>query len=95
MPGVDDVVLEFDITDTAGEVHVNRTVGGKAAPDKRIFCIMRMDGHSPHSPPSGRPGTAITVGQALLRATRRRTGRIPTDVGIAPPASVREWMRSM
>jgi hypothetical protein len=95
VPGNDDVVLEFDITDTAGEVHVNRTVGGEAVPDKRIFCIMRMDGYSPHSPPAGRPGTAITLRQALLRATGVPNGRIPTDVGITPPASVRDWMQSL
>ena len=95
MPGHDDVVLHFDITDTSGEVHVERTIGEDAVPGMRIFGIMRLDGYNPHSPPNGRPGSAITLRQALLRATRGRNGRIPADVGIAPPASVRDWMRSI
>jgi len=94
-PGQDDVVLQFDITDTAGEVHVKRTVGGVAKGDKRIFCIMRLDGYNPHSPPAGRAGDAVTVRQALLRSTGTRQGRIPVDVGLNRLASVRGWMRGI
>ncbi|WP_328993604.1 hypothetical protein OG394_04595 [Kribbella sp. NBC_01245] len=87
--GRDDLILEFDVTDTAGEVHVRRL---NHTSDKRIFCIMRTNGYNPHSPPGGRP---LTIRQALRRTTGRSNGRIPHDVGLARPASLRGWLASI
>lgn len=59
VPDDDHVVLEFDVTDTAGEVHVRRTSHGVPRPGKRIFAIFRMDGYSPVRPPAVR--TPVTI----------------------------------
>lgn len=93
-PGGDDVRLEFDITDTAGEVHVDR-VGGRPGNSKRIFCIMRLDGYEAKHAPGGRPGDSATLRQALLRRNERRNGRLPVDTGIGRPSALRAWMRSL
>ncbi|ADP81368.1 hypothetical protein [Pseudofrankia inefficax] len=53
-PHHDDLALQFDITDTAGEVHVQR-LGPYRANEPRIFCIFRTNGYTPHTPPAGNP----------------------------------------
>lgn len=95
VPCGDEVVLSFDITDTAGEVHVSRTVDGTPKDEKRICCILRLDDYRPAPPPSGRAGDAITFRDALLRVTGRRTGAFPEAAGLASPVSVRTWMRGI
>jgi hypothetical protein len=90
LPGDDDLILEFDVTDTAGAVDVRRMGYPSAQP--RIFCITRTDGYNPHSPPGGR---ALTVRQAIRRVTGRSGGRLPQDVNLARPASLRGWLNSV
>ncbi|MFD3656875.1 hypothetical protein [Streptomyces sp. NPDC058620] len=53
-PREDGLHLQFDITDTAGEVHVQR-LGPYRPGEPRIFCIFRTNGYNPHTPPDGRP----------------------------------------
>ncbi|MEV8553830.1 hypothetical protein AB0L04_28970 [Streptomyces glaucescens] len=53
-PRQDNLHLQFDITDTAGEVHVQR-LGPYRVGEPRIFCIFRTDGYTPRTPPDGRP----------------------------------------
>lgn len=53
-PRQDDLHLKFDITDTTGEVHVQR-LGSYRADEPRIWCIFRTNGYNPHTPPDGRP----------------------------------------
>lgn len=86
--------LQFDLTDTAGPVDVTR-VGYPTPPAEgypRIQCFFRSGHYNPHSPPGGRP---LTVRQALRRVTGRSYGRIPDDIGLAPPVSVRSWIASL
>lgn len=91
VPGHDDLRLSFDITDTAGGVDVTR-VNYPPKDRPRIFCIFRTDHYNPHSPPGGRP---LTVRQALRRITGHSNGRLPGDVGLTRPASLRTWLRSL
>ncbi|MGW7530371.1 hypothetical protein [Streptomyces sp. NPDC054783] len=53
-PREDDMHLQFDITDTTGEVHVQR-LGPYDADEPRIFCIFRTNKYNPHTPSNGRP----------------------------------------
>jgi hypothetical protein len=93
VPGVDDLALEFDLTDTAGGIDVTRVAyPPTASPRPRIFCIFRTNGYNPHSPPGGRP---LTVRQALRRVSGRSHGRLPGDVGLSRPASLRRWLESV
>jgi hypothetical protein len=50
----DEVRLEFNITQTDGEVHVRRFVRGKEFSPHRIFCFFRIDGYTPKTAPQGR-----------------------------------------
>lgn len=89
--GKNDLRLRFDITDTTGGLDVQRL--GPYKPDEpRIFCIFRTNGYNPHTPPNGRQ---LSVRQALERATGRRSGRLPGDVGLPRPASLRQWLSSV
>jgi hypothetical protein len=88
-PGNDDVQLAFDVTDTAGEVHVQRS-GYEQEPTKRIFAIFRSGGYVPRPPFGG----MLTARQALARATGRSHGRLPNDVGRGRPMSLRGWLTS-
>ncbi|MEV4440855.1 hypothetical protein AB0K09_17910 [Streptomyces sp. NPDC049577] len=90
-PREDDMHLQFDITDTAGEVHVQR-LGPYHADEPRIFCIFRTNGYAPHTPPDGRPmpppsapGTSppVDVVEAL--------NRIGVDFSVAE-ADLRSWL---
>ncbi|WP_234371104.1 hypothetical protein [Streptomyces sp. XY431] len=89
-PGRDDMVLRFDITDTAGGVDVSRS--GYPDGEPRIFCIMRTDGYNPHTPPGGRQ---LSVRQSLDRTIGRRFGRLPGDVSLARPTSLRQWLSNV
>jgi hypothetical protein len=94
-PGVDDLVLRFDITDTASGIKVDRLKVGSGHPQPapvggpRIWCIFRTDGYQAETPPAGQP---LTVRLALERHTGRREGRLPADAGLSRPASVRGWL---
>lgn len=87
VPGVDDLELTFDITDTAKGVSVTRAGYPNGGP--RIFALIRTNGYNPHTPPGGR---LLSVRMALERAVGRRHGRLPTGVGLARPASLRKWV---
>lgn len=96
LPDENDVRLMFDVTDTTGEVHMRRLVAGEQTEAKRIWCMFRIDGYTAHTPPNGRPATAITLRDALERSTERRSGRLTTDIpGLTRPASLRGWMTSL
>jgi hypothetical protein len=86
-PDRDDIRLEFDVTDTAGNVHVTRY--GQAS-EPRIFAIMRLDGYLPAHGPEGR---LLPVREGLFRATGHRSGILPRDLGLARPLSVGGWLR--
>lgn len=94
-PGRDDVVLKFNITDTVGEVHVQREVGGIPEAPHRIFAFLRTDGYNPHAPTGGRSGDAISLRAALHRVTGKRDGDLPHGVGAAAIPSVRTWMQGI
>jgi hypothetical protein len=90
-PGKDDLYLQFDITDTTGGVDITRF--GSYPPGRpRIFCIFRSDGYNPHTPPGGRQ---LSVRQVMERVTGRRFGRLPDDIGLPRPASLRGWLSSV
>jgi hypothetical protein len=90
-PGHDDVVLTFDVADTAGEVHVTRSHPG----GERIWCFFRTDGYNPHQPPGGRGHEAITVRDAVQLVTEHRGGTLPQAVGLGRPSSLRQFVRSV
>lgn len=96
----DDSRLDFDITDTAGEVHIDQSLD----PNKRIWCFFHMDGYVSKVPPLGRGLEALTLNQAVRRALGEKrpvppqSVRVPTDVpGFSGnrPLSVRNWIRSL
>jgi hypothetical protein len=95
----DDLYLQFDVTDTAGEVHADRyRRGALVSGQPRIWCIFRMDGYSPKAPPRGRPAESMTVNEAVRRVLggRRPGARLTSDVsGLTRPLSVRSWMRTL
>ncbi len=92
-PDRDDCTITFDITDTAGEVHANMSVGGEHP--GRIFAIIRIEGYNPHMPPEGRPFEALTFRQALKLVTGRTSGRLPDDVALSTMPSGRAWLNSL
>lgn len=96
-PDFDEVVFQFDTTDTAGEVHIKRLLAGvEDAGAERIFCMFRMDGYSPHMCPRSRSANSMTVKDALARTIERRQGLIPGDVpGLMRPTSMRAWFQSL
>jgi hypothetical protein len=85
----DHLRLTFDVTHTSGEVHVSRH--GYSS-DKRVFAIIRLDGYRAQTPPDGR---SLPIRLCLDRATGRRSGRLPADVGLRRPASLRQWRASL
>lgn len=87
-----EVRLTFDITDTAGAVHVTRDPPG----DKHIYCIFRMDGYQPKAPVGD--GTLDSVRDLLELTTSRRGGSVAAAASAAGrrrPVSVRDWLRSV
>jgi hypothetical protein len=95
-PDANNVRLQFDLTDTAGEVRIDRLGGDPTKKSKRIWCIFRTDGYTPQAAPGGRPAEAMTLREALERTTENRSGRVPTDVpGLSRPISARAWMRTI
>lgn len=84
----EEVALQFNITDTAGEVHVTR-VGGSRENDHRIFCFFRINGYTPKMPPNGRRINSL---RALLTPPYSlRDAMAGSDTG----GSVTRWMQSL
>ena len=95
-PNRDDVILSFDITDTAGEVHVDRPVLAPDPPDPRIWCFFRTDNYNPHQPQAARGHEAITVRDAMQLVTEVRSGALPDSVpGLSKPTSARQFVGSI
>ena len=49
-----EVKLTFNITQTDGEVHINRFENNVLKNESRIFCFFRIDGYAPRMPLAGR-----------------------------------------
>ncbi|MFG2039875.1 hypothetical protein [Dactylosporangium sp. NPDC048998] len=91
-PGNNNDILEFDITDTSGEVHVTRSVPS----NERIYCFFRTDNYTPKPSPGGRGHEAITVNDAMHLVTEHRQGVLPSSVpGMTRPTSLRQFVRSI
>lgn len=90
IPREDGLGLEFDITDTSGEVSITRL--GYQEPGSKIFAMIRTNGYVSHAPPGGRP---LTVRQALRRTIGHGDARLPADIGLSRPASLRNWLASV
>lgn len=85
--GQQDVTFRFNITDTTGEVHVERSFSA----DKRIWCMFRINGYSPRMPPAGRRVTSV---KDAIRASTSQSA--PYSVRAASGGgSVTEWLRSL
>src|SRR5947208_1811389 len=50
--GQQEIEFQFDVSSTAGEVHVTRVP--EAAKPKHIWCFFRTNGYAPKLPPNGR-----------------------------------------
>lgn len=86
----------FDVTETQGEVHVERWVGAVSTEEHRIWCFFRTDGYRPHAAPGGLPASAMALRDALVRVTGSRSGVMPTDVpALGRPAGMRCWLDSI
>lgn len=74
LPDDDDITLNFDITSTDGEVHVDRRLGARSVNETRIWCIIRMDGYEHRRPPCGRSGRARITQVAAVHPRRQIEG---------------------
>ena len=91
--GQREVTLRFNITATDGEVNVKRLVGGKEQNPHHIYCIFRLNGYVPKTPPGGQ--TFQNVRKAL-RATTLPPYTVRSSVATSPVAkSVTGWLRSL
>ena len=91
--GQHEVSYAFNITQTDGEVHVNRMLEGVVANPHRIFCIFRTDGYTPKDPPNGRPIKSV---RDALRASMLPTSSVRSAVAEHQTGgSVVGWMRSI
>jgi len=98
--GQNEVTLDFNITSTTGEVHINRRVNGIENNPKRIWAFFRINGYSPQVPPDGRRIQSLK--EAILAAYPSSLPKaIPTiSVRSVVPqtgqtTSLVNWMRSI
>jgi hypothetical protein len=90
------IALTFNVTDTAGAVHVDRH-GGKPKNDHRIFCFFRINGYVQKMPPLGRRIQSL---RTAIRATSRqpgplRLGHAMAETGAEAEVSALTWLRSL
>ncbi len=84
------VTYRFNVTRTDGEVHIDRSHGGK-----RIWCLFRTNGYVAKMPPNGRRIASVTE---AIRATTAQTPPYSVRAAMAEAGatgSVVEWMRSL
>jgi hypothetical protein len=92
--GQQETKLQFNITHTTGEVHVERLPA-----DKRIWAFFRINGYSPQIPPAGRRIQSLK--EALLATSPSPLSKsIPISVRSVVPqigqeTSLVNWMRSL
>jgi len=84
------VTYDFDLTSTAGEVHVLREVEGEPAGDDRIWAFFRIDGYQPRVPPAGRPFDSLRP--AILATTPTGRSSLRAALAASGTASVRTWL---
>jgi hypothetical protein len=83
-----EVTFRFNITETTGEVHINRSHG-----EKRIWCLFRINGYSPKAPPNGRRISSFK--EALWASTTPPYSVRSAVKGNNSAGSVRTWMQSL
>lgn len=93
--GQEEVRLDFNITQTDGEVHVRRFVKGVEVNPHRIFCFFRTNGYAPKPAPQGR--RINSVRDALRASTdSRRRQSVTSAVGARRVAgSVSRWLAGL
>jgi hypothetical protein len=88
-----EVMLEFNITATDGEVHINRFVGDSLANDHHIWCFFRINGYTPKTPPAGRPIASVreAIRASLTPPYSLRTAVIASN----QEGSVTTWLHTL
>jgi hypothetical protein len=90
--GQNEVTLKFNITATDGNVNVTRE-GGRRENDHHIYCIFRVNGYGPKTPPSGRRFESVR--EALRAATPPPYAVRPAMATSPVKGSVRGWLGSL
>ena len=89
--GREEVTFDFDVTSTAGGVHVERLVAGELAGDARIWAFFRVDGYQQRHAPGGRPFDSLRPAE-LATAPQPGTASTRTALAGTGATSVRPWL---
>lgn len=89
--------LRFEMSDTAGAVHMTRTPEGEQPSSNRIFCMFRTNGYTPRTAPQGRRHQSVRAGIIAVATMRPtvlsvRRSALPGPNGVI---SVTGWLRSL
>jgi hypothetical protein len=88
-----EVKFEFNVTNTDGEVKIDRYVEDRLSNTNRIFCFFRINNYSPKTPPEGRRTTSV---KEAIRAALTPPYSVRGAVAASSAAgSMREWLRSL
>jgi hypothetical protein len=72
----DEIMYDFNVTATDGEVHIKRTPQNA----KRIWCFFRINGYTPRQPPNGRKPASV---REILRATSNQKPPLSVRAALA------------
>jgi hypothetical protein len=87
-----EIALKFNVTETDGEVHINR-IGGDPKNAHRIYCFFRINGYTPKLPPNGRRINSV---RDAMRAAMRPPYSVRAAVAAShAEGSVTRWLRSL
>lgn len=89
--GQRNVTYRCDVTDTSGEVHIERSFDGQ----KRIWCLFRVNGYVPRLPPAGRRFQSV---KEAIRASTDQSAPYSVRAAMAGTGSggsLTQWMRSL
>jgi hypothetical protein len=93
--GQEEVVLNFNITQTDGEVHVRRFVNGTEANPHRIFCFFRLNGYAPKAPPLGRRIDSVRDALRACTDVPQRHSVAGAVAAHRSGGSVRGWLATL
>jgi hypothetical protein len=89
----EEIALKFNTTETDGEVHVTRIVGGETKNDHHIYCFFRINGYEPKLPPNGRRINSV---RDAMRASMPPPYSARTSIASSQmQVSLTEWMQSL
>jgi hypothetical protein len=87
-----EIALKFNVTETDGEVHINR-IGGDPKNAHRIYCFFRINGYTPKLPPNGRRINSV---RDAMRASMPPPYSVRAAVAASQvESSVTRWLQSL